>query len=820
MRVLRISTGILPVLIFLLLGLQTLECQEQRVIRIGISLDGPWHRNQELVMLLEKEINDALSSQAEVKFPKVLTGDWTKEKVSALNDELLNDREIDCVIGFGLLSSFDLAKRKNFPKPVIAPVVIDPSHQKISFSSGTSGVKNLCYLIYPDTFQRDLEQFGELVGFKKLVVIASRKYHKSLEVNDAPTEKSGTGENSGKAGKWNMVTLFYDNSADEVLSEIPKDADAVYLHIVPMPEAEFQKITKELIKRRLPSFSFLGEYDVRRGIMAAASPDIFPRMIRRIALNVQRIALGDDPGMLGVTFSPAKRLYINLKTAYSVGVSPKWNTLLEAELIQLDSTAIPGAQNLTLKSAVSRISAQNLDILSKLQEMNAASDKISIARSSLLPRIDLNASGLQIDQDRAAAGYQPERRGTVDFSVSQVLFSEQALANISIQSSLYDSKKDEFEVMRLNTVSEGAKLYLNYLRTRKLFYILLENLRLMRQNLEIASIRQSTGTAGPEEKLRWEAEIADMRKTAMEVQSQMNQVQLALKQVMNIPLIYSVNITDVSLDDPELIISDARIRSYLEDPVSFDLMTDYLVQEGIKSSREITQISSLMEAQNRNLTSIRYSYYTPAITAFATYSNTFYKSRINQPFQLKTLPSPPGSIPAEFPAYMGQLLSLVSPGIPDNNDWSLGLQVSLNLSDGFATRFTEQKTVAELSQLDYQKKSVEDKIALRIRYEMETLKAAYFGIQQSKIEQEAAQKTLRIVTDAYSRGALSILSLMDAQASALRADQISVNAYYDLFIGYMQLQRAIGKYDFFLSPDERSRFSGGLIDFMESKVKR
>lgn len=804
---------ILPVLIIVFFW-QSALAQEQRVIKIGISVDGPWRRNEGLLALLRKEIKDALSSQAEVRFPKVLTGDWTEEKIAALNDELLNDKNIDYVIGFGLLSSVDLASRKSFPKPVIAPVVIDPSHQKISFTSGTSGVKNLCYLIYPDTFERDIAQLKELVPFKKLVVIASRKYHRSLRKDDIPLEYRGK-ENGPE-----IVTLFYDNSADEVLSAIPKDADAVYLHMVPMPEEDFQKISQELIKRRLPSFSFLGEYDVRRGIMAAESPDIFPRMIRRIALNVQRISLGDDPGMLSVTFSPAQRLYINLKTAYAVGVSPKWNTLLEAELIQLDSTAIPGAQNLTLKTAVSRISEQNLEVLGKRQEMNAQAQNISIARSNLLPRIDFNASGLQIDKDRAASGYQPERRGTVDFSVRQVIFSEQAMANISIQSSLYDSKKDEFEVMRLNTISEGSKLYLNFLRTKKLFYILLDNLRLMRQNLEIAAIRQSTGSAGPEEKLRWEAEIADLRKTAMEVQSQMNQVQLALKQVMNIPLIYSVNVADVSLDDPEMIISNGKIRSYLEDPVSFDLMTDFLVQEGIKSSKEISQINSVMDAQNRNLTSIRYSFYTPTIAAFASYSNTFYKSKISQPFQLSSIPAPPSSIPVEFPAYMGQLFSMVSPSLPDNNDWSVGLQLSLNISDGFATSYSEQKAVSELNQLDYQKKSVAEKIALRIRYEMETLKAAYFGIQQSKIEQEAAQKTLKIVTDAYSRGALSILNLMDAQASALRADQISVNAYYDLLIGYMQLQRAIGKYDLFLTPEERSQITGGLINFIESKARR
>ena len=117
----------------------------------------------------------------------------------------------------------------------------------------------------------------------------------------------------------------------------------------------------------------------------------------------------------------------------------------------------------------------------------------------------------------------------------KLFFPNRLLANLSIQNSLYDSKLSELESFKQTTILEGSKLFLNYLRTRKIFNILLENLKLVKVNLDIAQNRQSIGAAGPEEPLRWEAEVAGLRKAAMDVQSQMNQVQLALKQILNVP---------------------------------------------------------------------------------------------------------------------------------------------------------------------------------------------------------------------------------------------------------------------------------------------
>jgi outer membrane protein TolC len=788
---------------------QVVPGQVPKTLRIGVVVDGPWERNAATRDLLEKAIWEVLGKDAPVSFPPraFLVGDWTLAGVRALDDRLLADPEIDMVIGMGLITSHDLATRGPLPKPVIAPVVIDNERQHIPMKNGASGVKNLSYLFYPMTFVRDLQLFREIIPMRRLVNISSKPYDDVLPPAAVPTEEVGR-----RLGL-EITELYLGFSADDVLKALPKDADAVFLEpTLHLPPAEFKKLVRGFIERRLPSFAFFGEEEVRQGIMASANPDILPRLVRRIALNVKRLLEGEEPGSLPVAFTPGKRITINMSTAYAVGVAPKWSTLLEAELVHIDTT-IPSGESITLGGAIRRFAEQNLDVQAKAREVMAEANNVPIARAALLPTLGVDITGLQIDKDHAQAGAQPERSATLDFSASQLIFAEPALANLSIQSSLQESRRQDLASTRLNTIVDGANFYVNYLRARKIFFILLDNLKLTRTNLELARVRQSTGAAGQEETLRWEVEIANLRKTAMDVQSQMNQALYALKQVLNFPLLYVLNVVDASPDDTSMFVSSKEFRRYLDDPLSFELLNDFLASEGTRHSPELRQLDAVIEAQERALTSMRLSYFLPTVSAFGKYSDRFARSDIVSPFQLPPLSSaPPPGTPGE--AFLYQLLGAFSPKLPGERSWDVGVQLSLNLFNGFATRATEEKTSLVLDQYRLQRSAAADKIALRIRVEMEKAKASYFSIQQATLEQNAARKTLDIVTEAYSRGAVSILSLLDAQNSALRADQVAANAKYDFLLDYISLERAIGEIDVLMTPEERSDLLQRLNTFM------
>jgi outer membrane protein TolC len=792
------------------------QAQPQRAFRIAVVVDGPWDGNEAMRELLQKSIGEVIGKTVPVSLPpeKFFVGDWTLAGAHAMDERVLADPEVDIVLGMGLIVSQDLATRADLPKPVIAPIVLDPVRQKVPLNSGTSGVKNLSYLVFPLTFERDIKLFRSIIPFKKIAYISSRRYYRALP--PAPVPPQALGEGLGIA----VTPILLDSSAAEALDAIPPDAEAVYLQpILHLPREEFVKLVNGFIKRRLPSFSLIGESEVRQGIMAGANPDFLPRLTRRIALHVRRIIAGEDPGTLSVVFPAGNRLFFNFRTAYQVGTTPSWDVLLESEIVAFDTTS-PFAEHYTLGSALRRIIDANLTVQSSVRGVSAAAENVAEARSALLPTIDMTATGVQIDRDRAQAGYLPERTGAWEASATQVILSEPALANLSIQSSLLRSKESELDVTRLNEIVAGASAYLNLLRVRKIFFILLDNLRITRSNLELAETRRRTGAAGQDEPLRWQAEIAEVKKAVLSLQSQMQQVRYALNRLLNLPLTQELTTTDVSLDDSSLFIFHPKIRSYLENPLAFDVLTEYMVNQGLEISPELRQLDAGIAAQERALTSTQLSYFVPTIAAFAKLGTTFYKSSQNTPFSLTTIPTPPAGLDPLVPLYLGRVLSAVSPVLPDRQDWSVGLQVSLNLFKGFATRASEIRSGELLDQLRIQRKDVTEGLALRIRTDMQNAKTSYFAIQQSRAEQEAARQGLDIVTESYSRGAVPMLNLLDAQNAALRANQVAVNAQYDFLITYMQLQRSLGRFDVLMTADQRAKFLSEAIDYMDRAIQR
>jgi outer membrane protein len=790
--------------------------QNTHPLRIGLVFDGKWDGNAEIRVLLEKHIREIVGKDAAVTFPeeKCLIGDWTLAGVHVLNDRVLADPDVDLVLGMGLIASQDLATRQVLAKPVIAPIILDPSRQKVPLRDGSSGVKNLSYLVFPLTFERDLRLFRGVFPFKKLAYISSKRYYRALPPSPLPVQAAG--DSMGIQ----ITPILLDSSATEALREIPEDAEAVYLQpILHLPPAELQKLVEGFITRHLPSFSMLGESEVRQGIMAGANPDFLPRLARRIALNVQRIMAGEEPGALSVVFPAGSRLFFNFRTAYSVGVTPSWNMLLESELVAIDTTS-PFAEHYTMSGALRRLVDANLTVRAAHREVHAAAANVTLARSTLLPSLDITATGVQIDQDRAQAGYLPECTGTWEASASQVIFSEPALAGLSIEASLLRSKESERDLAQLNEIVSGASAYLNLLRVGKIFLIMLDNLHVTRSNLEIADTRRRTGVAGQDEPLRWQAEIAETKKAVLTVHALMQQTRYVLNKVLDLPIAQELSLSDVSLDDSTLFIADAKLRSYLENPIAFDVLTEYMVKQGSEQAPELRQLDALIAAQERALTSTELSYFLPSVAAFAKIGTTFYKSAQGTPFALSSIPAPPDGLDPRVPQYLGQVLSAASPVLPNRQDWSVGVQLSFNIFKGFSTRATEIRTNEELEALKLRRKDAANGVALRIRADMQNAKTSFFAIQQSRVEVDAARDGLGIVTDAYSRGAVPMLNLLDAQNVALRANQVAVNAQYDFLITYMQLQRSLGRFDVLMTPAERAKFLAEAIEYMEHSLAR
>jgi len=86
-------------------------------------------------------------------------------------------------------------------------------------------------------------------------------------------------------------------------------------------------------------------------------------------------------------------------------------------------------------------------------------------------------------------------------------------------------------------------------------------------------------------------------------------------------------------------------------------------------------------------------------------------------------------------------------------------------------------------------------------------------MREVTVSGEAASKSLNVVQDAYARGAVSILDLLDAQNAALISQELAENAVFDFIIDLMSVERAVGKFYLQLSEEEAQEYLQRLEAF-------
>ena len=761
---------------------------------IGVVFDGPWEQNEKILNLFEREILELTRKEYNVAFPlkKQIICDWQLENIKSAIDQMLADPDIHLVLTMGVIASYEAANRDKLIKPVIAPIVIDAELQQLPLKDGGSGRKNLNYVTYPTSLQRDITYFLEIVPFENLIILSNERYKDAL----VPYHTSSM--EILKSMGINATEIHVGKSIVDALNQIPADAQAVYVTpLIQLSSDDFDQLVQELIKRNLPSFSLFGKSEVEKGIMASVNPDIFPRLARRVALNVQRILLGEEPGTIPVAFAAGEQLTINMATARAIRVYPGWGILTEAELIS--QTRQETGRALDLKKVVHEAVRVNLDLITQIDLFQADNKNVSLAKSHLLPQINLSALGSVIDSDRAEAsfGQQAERTITGSITATQLLYSEQAWANLSIQNKLKISRENELEQIRLDITQNAATTFLNLLKAKTFERIQKENLKRTRSNLELARIREVIGSAGPAEVYRWESEIASNRKTVIEANSLRNIAEIELNRILHRPLEEHFFTIESDLQNPDLWSSDGVFYRYMGNQETFRALRIFLVQEGMNASPELAALDAAISAQERLLYSRKSAYWSPTLALQAEASKRFLKEGAGSENSLDFSQLP---IAFEFPQV-------------DDNNWSIGLNLSIPLFRGGARYAEHQQASLELSSLHTQRQALAERIEQRIRSSLHKAGASLAGINQAGKSAEAAEKSLEVVSDAYSRGVLSIIDLLDAQNAALVADLSAANAIYDFLIDFMAVERSIGSFHYFLTDEQEAKFLERLDNF-------
>jgi len=781
------------ILLFIFFSFSHSPGQNLKTISIGLVIDGPWGEENEMLKSIKREILELTTGEFDVQF-KTLQADWTISEIRKAIDQLLDDREVDLIITLGSISSNEVCQRTEFSKPVIAPYIIDATFQKLPIKDGKSGVENLNYISVPATFQRDMQIFKDIVAFKKMVVLINQYLF------DAFPGLNQCCKGTLEELDLDVEIIGIERSIRGALDELPQDVEAVY--ILPLPhfsDDQYQKLADALIDRKLPSFAYGGAERVEQGILAGLNKDVVNRISRRVGINVQRILLGEKPEQIPVAISIKQQLTINEATANAIGVSPSWAVITEAEIVGREQRPIDRV--LDLNRVVQEAINANLDLIAKTYTVEAGKQDVKEARSKLMPSLDISGTYLLIDKDRAeqSMGQQAERTLTGSATATQLIFSEPAWANLSIQKNLQKSREFDLEQLKLDITLEATTAYLNVLRVKTFERIQQENIKVTRQNLDLARVREVVGSAGPAEVYRWESEIATNRKAVIEANAQRNLAEIQLNRVLHRPAEEDFLTQEISLSDPNLITSYGQLFKYIENKQAFKIFRDFMVDETFKNSPELAALDAAIAVQQRILRSATNSFWSPTIALQGQVNNTYSRAGAGKESTLDL-----SSIPPEY-QFFGEIFAQ-SFKPPKDLSWNVGLNVSFPLFRSGEKFFVRQKASKELNHLKTQRDAVAEKIEQRVRSALHIAGASNASIQQARLAAEAAQKSLQVVQESYSQGLLSVVELLDAQYATLVTDQVAASAVYDFLIDLMEVERAYGHFNFFSTDEKRKEF--------------
>jgi outer membrane protein TolC len=746
----------------------TVPVVAQEQVVVAVVGDGPGDRFQEFHENYIDELLTLTASEFDVQIRR-FSGEWSKDTINAALEQAYTDREIDLVLVTGFVANQIAATKQEYSKPTFLPSIVDTGLIASDATIGQSGVRNLNYLGAYADFNDDLDTLRRFVQYRNLVVFVDSALSSAIP---ALVDRS-IAASADKGIELTVIT--HDGKDHQLLNRVPADTDAVFVAGLPrMPPAEFDRLVEAINEAGLPSYSIIGVQDVERGLLATNSdPGDVDRQARLNALNMQAVMLGErvenQPTVSGVK----EQLTINMATARQIGLSPSFEIISNAVLLNQDEEV--GGQQYGLVEIARLALDQNQDLQAEQFGVRAGLEEIARARSNLLPQVGVSAGHtLRKDTPFVSAGLFAERSSDAAISLDQLLYSDAASANLKIQKELQRTRLASLKEFELDVVLAATTSYYTVLNARSQLAVQENNLRISRTNLELAETRVRLGTSTPADVYRWQAEVARARILVVSARASLDQSWETLNRILHKPQGARLALREATFDEP-FVVSRADVEQLVRSPADFARFSRFYIDRALRQAPELEQLSAQIAAKRRELTSERRSYWLPDFSVGGRYTSNLNQSGL-------------GAGPQA-----GQ----------DLNDWSIGIQATLPLFSGGLKKANVSRASFELRQLESLRASTEERVEEEIRNQLLAAHAAYIQIDLAATAAEASKKNFDLVSDAYARGTVTVIELLDAQDTSLTASAAAAESIYNYLIRVMSLQRAVGGYDYLLTPEDR-----------------
>lgn len=747
---------------------------------VAVLYDGESERMADRQQKYVDELLTLVSGEFDVTI-EVFRGDWTKESIEQAMHDAYESPAIDLLLVTGFVANQLVAAWGDHPKPTFLPTIVDTGLLPDASPVGTSGIPNLNYLGAYADFSSDLDILTKIAPYNVLALFVDQELASAIpEVRERAFEAC-------EAKGIELMIITHDGNDHALMSRVPDSVDAVFVSGLPrMPAEDFDRLIGAINNADLPSYSFIGGSDVERGLLATNNePRDISRQARINALNMQAVMLGERAGDQPVGSPNKPTLTINMATARQIGISPSFDIMLDATLLNQEQEVSGQAYGLVEIS--NEALARNQDLQAEQFGLYAGTEEIARSRSRLLPQF---SAGLGVTTRRqspsVSAGLLAEDTTDSSISVNQLIYSDAATASLTIQKELQRRREEDVREFRLDVIQAATTAYYRALNTRAQLAVEESNLNVTRKNRELARDRVRVGSSTAADIYRWDAEVARAQIRLFNAQAEVTKAWTSLTRILHRPLGDRFALKEATFDGP-FVITRREIDLLVRRPADYERFSEFMILRGLNQAPEIAQIDALLAAKRRELKSEQRSFWLPEFSIGGRYTNNLSQSGVGR----------------------GQL---AGEGL---DDWSVGVQATLPLFSGGLRKANVSRASFEERQLEALRFATVERVEAVIRDRLSDAQAAYVRIDLSAAAADALRKNFALVSDAYARGTVSIIDLLDAQDASLTADGARIDSQHQFLITIMALQRAIGGFDFMLVGDDRAAFGNELRTYLK-----
>ncbi len=757
---------------------------DKPVVRVTAVVDGPSPVFDQAIANLSSAIQDQLSDRFAVELVRLdseAEADWTTESVNRQLEEAYANPDIQAVFGFGHLTIQAVAGRRTLPKPTILPYVLEGRRQGLPRRGDVSGKRNLSYIDEEFDVADEASYLRKVADSKRIVLLAER----SQESVVSTINEEG------------LQVVVADPTVEALIAALPPTADGVVLSPMRQLSIEDRERLMALITRkRLPNIAIDPAWLGQGAMMSIRSPNNYARRAQRAALNLDLILEGRPSSEIHIDFEERLEVQINMEAMRAIGVRPSFDVLIEAEIMHEEE----GDQKGRIRMGAAMLEAvdTNLNLAVAKKFVEAGEEGVKAERGPLLPQAQLQSGVTVRDPYRVPpGGFVAQYQGSTFASASQSIYSAQAWARFATRKHLQEGREYGYFVNVLDVLLETGSAYVAVLRAKAEERIQRENIRLTREYLELARVRLEVGVANASELYRWQSELSKNQQAVVEARARVGQSKVELNRVLNRPLQQPIAPLDLPIDDEGFAVPpDDPIAKYMNDPWSFEVLSEFMVSEGLRNSPKALEVAAREAAFARLRKGRTMQLWLP---------DFFIEGGAQHDYWIDGAGSEPPQLPADLEGLF-----------PDfkKGTWAVGAYAAIPLSRG-GTGVAQMREAARLEER-YQAEYalVEQLIDKGVRTELYNAGAAHASVTLTRKAAEAALSNLELVVDLYQRGKVDIIRVTDAQTQSLIANLAAANAAYDYVLALLFVNREISHFRN-LDDDEAKRdFARRLNEFV------